>query len=262
MPFASCPEIRRPSILWGNAGGQASLFVRGGDSRYNKVIVDGVPVNDPGGIFDFGVVPLAGAERLEFLRGAQSTLYGSDAMTSVVQVLRSLDRPSLPNWRFGAGRRKSFHRAWIRLDRRGAGPLRLPRLRRSVQYTGFRHQRRLLQLAAGSKRGCANWATVPRSAFGLAMPTVEPACRENGSSTASRFAARMPTRGRARTILMVSAELAYVASAHWQHRATAFEYNHRTLNEEHARRPRLRCECVRFHGLLFSRCGAHQPCRA
>jgi hypothetical protein len=30
----------------------------------------------------------------------------------------------------------------------------------------------------------------------------------------------------------------------------------------HARRPRLRCECVRFHGLLFSRCGAHQPCRA
>ena len=39
----------------GQRGGQASLFVRGGDSRYNKVIIDGVPVNDPGGIFDFGV---------------------------------------------------------------------------------------------------------------------------------------------------------------------------------------------------------------
>src|SRR5213075_3518087 len=70
----------------GQRGGLASLFVRGGDSRYNKVIIDGVPVNDPGGIFDFGTVPLGGADRLEFLRGAQSTLYGSDAMTSVVQV--------------------------------------------------------------------------------------------------------------------------------------------------------------------------------
>ena len=70
----------------GQRGGLSSLFVRGGDSNYNKVIVDGVPVNEPGGIFDFGTVPIAEADRLEFLRGAQSTLYGSDAMTSVVQV--------------------------------------------------------------------------------------------------------------------------------------------------------------------------------
>ena len=41
----------------GQRGGLASLFVRGGDSRYNKVIVDGVTVNDPGGTFDFGIVP-------------------------------------------------------------------------------------------------------------------------------------------------------------------------------------------------------------
>ncbi len=86
----------------GQRGGQASLFVRGGDSRYNKVIVDGVPVNDPGGIFDFGVVPLAGAERLEFLRGAQSTLYGSDAMTSVVQVFSQSGSTQSPELRFGA----------------------------------------------------------------------------------------------------------------------------------------------------------------
>src|SRR5207245_901469 len=70
----------------GRRGGIASLFVRGGDSRYNKVIVDDVTINDPGGTFDFGVVPLTEADRLEFVRGAQSTLYGSDAMTSVVQV--------------------------------------------------------------------------------------------------------------------------------------------------------------------------------
>ena len=70
----------------GRRGGIASLFVRGGDSRYNKVIVDGVVVNDPGGTFDFGVVPMTEIERLEFVRGAESTLYGSDAVTSVLQA--------------------------------------------------------------------------------------------------------------------------------------------------------------------------------
>src|SRR5262249_28213583 len=53
----------------GQRGGLGSLFVRGGESRYNKVIVDGVPVNDPGGTFDFGTLPLDQADRLEFLRG-------------------------------------------------------------------------------------------------------------------------------------------------------------------------------------------------
>ncbi len=70
----------------GQRGGLSSLFVRGGESNYNKVIVDGVTVNEPGGTFDFGTVSLAQGDRMEFVRGAQSTLYGSDAMTSVVQV--------------------------------------------------------------------------------------------------------------------------------------------------------------------------------
>ncbi len=70
----------------GQTGGLASLFVRGGESNYNKVIVDGVTINEPGGTFDFGTLSLAQADRVEFVRGAQSTLYGSDAMTSVVQV--------------------------------------------------------------------------------------------------------------------------------------------------------------------------------
>ena len=86
----------------GQRGGLSSLFVRGGESTYNKVIVDGVPVNDPGGIFDFGVLPLAGADRLEFVRGSQSTLYGSDAMTSVVQVFTRTGSTPVPELRFGA----------------------------------------------------------------------------------------------------------------------------------------------------------------
>ncbi len=80
----------------GQRGGLASLFVRGGNSNYNKVLVDGVPVNEPGGIFNYGDVPLASADRIELLRGAQSALYGSDAITSVVQVFSATGKSETP----------------------------------------------------------------------------------------------------------------------------------------------------------------------
>jgi len=86
----------------GQRGGRSSLFVRGGDSRYNKVIVDGVSITEPGGTFDFGTLPLAEADHIEFLRGTQSTLYGSDAMTSVVQVWTRTGSTQVPELRFGA----------------------------------------------------------------------------------------------------------------------------------------------------------------
>src|SRR5208283_294632 len=79
-----------------------SFFVRGGESTYNKIIVDGVTVDTPGQTFDFGTLPLAQADRLEFVRGAQSTLYGSDAMTSVVQVWTRTGSTRVPELRFGA----------------------------------------------------------------------------------------------------------------------------------------------------------------
>lgn len=86
----------------GQRGGLSSLFVRGGESNYNKVIVDGVSVTEPGGTIDFGTLSLAGADRLEFLRGTQSTLYGSDAMTSVVQVWTRTGSTPIPELLFGA----------------------------------------------------------------------------------------------------------------------------------------------------------------
>jgi vitamin B12 transporter len=86
----------------GQRGGLSSLFVRGGDSTYNKVIVDRVTINEPGGTFDFGTLPLTEANRMEFLRGAQSTLYGSDAMTSVIQVWTRSGSTPKPEFRFGA----------------------------------------------------------------------------------------------------------------------------------------------------------------
>jgi outer membrane cobalamin receptor len=105
-PVSSADAIRfLPGAVLNNAGqrgGLSSLFVRGGDSTYNKVIVDGVTINEPGGTFDFGTLPLTQANRVEFLRGAQSTLYGSDAMTSVVQVFTRTGSTPTPELRFGA----------------------------------------------------------------------------------------------------------------------------------------------------------------
>jgi vitamin B12 transporter len=86
----------------GQRGGLTSLFVRGGESRYNKVIVDGVTINEPGGTFDFGTMRVDQADRMEFVRGAQSTLYGSDAMTSVLEIWTRVGSARVPELSLGA----------------------------------------------------------------------------------------------------------------------------------------------------------------
>ena len=86
----------------GRRGSQASLFVRGGESSYNKVLIDGVPVNDPGGFYDFGVTPMNNIQRLEVVRGPESTIYGTDAMTSVVQLWTTTGTTLKPVFEFGA----------------------------------------------------------------------------------------------------------------------------------------------------------------
>jgi vitamin B12 transporter len=73
-------------VQTGSFGGQTSLFVRGGQSNYVKVLVDGVPVNQPGGSFDFANLTTDNVERIEVVRGPASVLYGSDAVTGVVQI--------------------------------------------------------------------------------------------------------------------------------------------------------------------------------
>jgi vitamin B12 transporter len=85
-------------IRTGGVGSVTSLFVRGGESNYNKVLLDGIPLNEPGGTFNFSNLTTDGIERIEIVRGAQSALFGSDAMASVVQLFtkradRSRERP-------------------------------------------------------------------------------------------------------------------------------------------------------------------------
>jgi vitamin B12 transporter len=74
-------------VQTGGAGQTTSLFVRGGNSNYTKVLIDGIPVNEPGGMYNFANMSLTGVERIEIVRGAQSALFGADALGGVVQIL-------------------------------------------------------------------------------------------------------------------------------------------------------------------------------
>jgi vitamin B12 transporter len=70
----------------GSFGALTSLFLRGGESDYVQILIDGVQVNEPGGAFDFGQLTTDHIDRIEVVRGPVGVLYGSDAVTGVVQI--------------------------------------------------------------------------------------------------------------------------------------------------------------------------------
>ena len=70
----------------GSFGGSTSIFLRGGESKYTKVLIDGVPVNDPGGAIDLSTLTTDNVERIEVVRGPTSVLYGADAVSGVIQI--------------------------------------------------------------------------------------------------------------------------------------------------------------------------------
>ena len=80
----------------GARGGTTSFFIRGGNGNFNKVLVDGIPVNDIGGAFDFAQLGLSGVERIEVLRQANSVMYGSDAMAGVIDITTRRGRTRIP----------------------------------------------------------------------------------------------------------------------------------------------------------------------
>jgi len=70
----------------GSFGGQTSLFMRGGESDYTKILLDGVPLNQAGGTIDLAHLTTDNVDRIEIVRGPVSVLYGTDAVTGVVQI--------------------------------------------------------------------------------------------------------------------------------------------------------------------------------
>ena len=81
----------------GGVGQLTSVFIRGADSDQTAVVIDGVLMNDPsdpGGGYNFANLLTSDVARIEILRGAQSTLYGSQAMGGVINIMTS--EPSSP----------------------------------------------------------------------------------------------------------------------------------------------------------------------
>ncbi len=80
-------------IVSGNAnnlGTNQAVYVRGASSGNTLILIDGVPVYDASGIsseFDLNYLNINQVERIEILKGAQSTLYGSDAVAGVINII-------------------------------------------------------------------------------------------------------------------------------------------------------------------------------
>jgi vitamin B12 transporter len=81
--------IYTPGVAFGRTGpnGTASIFLDGGNSNFTKVLVDGTPINPPGGAVDFSILTTDNLDKVEVVRGAESAIYGTDAVSGVVQFI-------------------------------------------------------------------------------------------------------------------------------------------------------------------------------
>ena len=74
-----------------NTGKDKAVYLRGSKSEYTLILLDGVPLSDPsgisGGAYDLRMISLDHVERIEILKGSQSTLYGSDAVAGVINII-------------------------------------------------------------------------------------------------------------------------------------------------------------------------------
>jgi vitamin B12 transporter len=80
----------------GQLGGTTGLSIRGGNTDANKVLIDGVPVNDIGGAVEFANFATVGIDKIEVLREPNSALYGSDALAGVVGLTTARGTTRLP----------------------------------------------------------------------------------------------------------------------------------------------------------------------
>ena len=97
----SLPEILlfSPGIAIGRngaEGGATSVFLNGGNSNFTKVLVDGATINPPGGAADFSSLTLDNIDKVEIVRGAESAIYGTDAVSGVIQVFTHRGEKRIP----------------------------------------------------------------------------------------------------------------------------------------------------------------------
>jgi vitamin B12 transporter len=82
----------------GAEGGTASIFLNGGNSNFTKVLVDGTPINPPGGAVDFSNLTIDNIDKIEVVRGAESAIYGTDAVSGVIQLFTHRGTTRIPEF--------------------------------------------------------------------------------------------------------------------------------------------------------------------
>jgi vitamin B12 transporter len=80
----------------GTIGGFTTIFVDGGNSSFTKVLMDGTPVNLPGGDLIYTNLTLDNVDKVELVHGAESALYGSDAVSGVIQIVSHQGSTRIP----------------------------------------------------------------------------------------------------------------------------------------------------------------------
>ena len=106
-------EVPGVAIAQAGPGGVASAFLRGAAADHTLVLLDGIRLNDPSspnGAYDLAHLLTEGVDRIEIVRGPQSTLYGSAAMGGVIQILtRRGEGPPVPTIALEGGTHGAFH---------------------------------------------------------------------------------------------------------------------------------------------------------
>ncbi len=97
---------RLPGVTMAQTGGPASttsVFIRGAESRFTAVFIDGIRIDSQStGGATWAAIPLSQVDRIEVLRGPAAAIYGSDAVSGVVQIFtRQGEKGLFPSVRLG-----------------------------------------------------------------------------------------------------------------------------------------------------------------
>lgn len=204
-------------------GGPSVLRLRGGEEPFTQVVFDGVPINISGGFLDLQGLTLTNVERIEVARGPLSALWGSSAMSGVVQFITRAGQPGPPRFELQAeGGRAAEHGEQAHTELTTSGGDERLRYSGGVGYTYYRGIYDLphhlttgdasLRLDAALADGWTLIATARHMDIEARLPVRDPG--------ATRVPLD-PNQNDARTRTLGSVSAVWRATPRWQHRLTA-----------------------------------------